>query len=267
MVDKSKETILVGIDFTKSSANALNYAIMLAEKTKASLLLFHVFDTPIVHANSGAYFVEYASLKSNNVARLEQYRNEVLKSHPKLKIDIRTSFASFKEEVNALAKIGKINYIVIGLETKSKLTKFIYGTTGVDIAGKVDCPVIIVPEKYKVHKLERTVLAIDNKNKQHAVVLKKHLGFVKKHKCKNVNLHVRTEDELLIEKIKNKDLPVETIEAKDFKTGLIKYTRVNNIDLVTVISHSHSFLYNLFAESNTKQIAFQSKVPVMSIHD
>ena len=59
MATNSKQSILVGIDFTKSSENALNYAIMLAEKSKAALLLFHVFDTPIVHTNSGAYFVEY----------------------------------------------------------------------------------------------------------------------------------------------------------------------------------------------------------------
>jgi len=267
MATNSKQSILVGIDFTKSSENALKYAIMLAEKSNSTLLLFHVFDTPIVHTNSGAYFVEYASLKHNNLARLEKYKSEIQTKHPKLKMDVRTTFTSFKEEVKYLAKHGKINYVVLGLETKSKISKFIYGTTGVDIAGKIDCPVIIVPERYKAHRLENVVLAIDNKSKQHAVVLKKHMSFVKLHKCKNVNLHVRTEDELIIEKIKNKDLPVETIEAKDFKTGLVKYTKANEIDLVTLISHSHSFLYNMFAETNTKLIAFQSKIPVMSIHD
>jgi hypothetical protein len=64
-----------------------------------------------------------------------------------------------------------------------------------------------------------------------------------------VNLHVRTEDELIIEKIKNKDLPVETIEAKDFKTGLAKYYESKrHTDMVTLISHSHSFLYNMFGQ-------------------
>jgi len=267
MATNLKSNILVGIDFTKSSENALNYAIMLAEKSKSSILLFHVFDTPIVHTNSGAYFVEYASLKQNNLARLEEYKKKMQLQHPKIKMDIRTTFTSFKEEVKDLVKHNKVDYVVLGLETKSKISKFIYGTTGVDISGKIDCPVIIVPEKYKEHKLEHSVLAIDNKSKQHAVVLKRHQAFIKSHKCKNVNLHVRTEDELLIEKMKNKDLPVETIEAKDFKTGLAKYTKANNIDLVTLISHSHSFLYNMFSETNTKTIAFQSKVPVMSIHD
>lgn len=267
MAANSKSTILVGIDFTKSSENALNYAIMLAEKSKSALLLFHVFDTPIVHTNSGAYFVEYASLKHNNLARLESYKNNIQAKHPKLKMDVRTTFTSFKEEVKDLAKHAKINYVVLGLETKSKVSKFIYGTTGVDIAGKVDCPVIIVPEKYKEHKLEHSVLAIDNKNKQHAVILKKHQAFMKAHKCTSVNLHVRTEDELIVEKIKNKELLVETIEAKDFKTGLAKYMKAKETDMVTLISHSHSFLYNMFAETNTKTIAFQSKVPVMSIHD
>ena len=207
MSSTSKKTILVGIDFTKSSENALNYAIMLAERSKSPLLLFHVFDTPMVHMNSGAYFIEYAALKSHNIAKLESYKKKIQAKNKSLSIDVFTSFISFKEGVKELMKKEKIGYVVLGLETKSKISKFIYGTTGIDIVGKIDCPVIIVPEKYKEHKLTHTLLAIDNKNRQDVRVLKKHSELVKTYHCKNVNLHIRTENELLVEKIKNNYLP------------------------------------------------------------
>ena len=35
---------------------------------------------------------------------------------------------------------------------------------------------------------------------------------------------------------------------------------------LSIISHSHSELYNLFNDSNTKLIAFESKKPVMCFH-
>jgi len=267
MALKNKGNILVGIDFTKSSENALNYAVLLAQRSGFAITLFHVFDTPVVHANSGAYFIEYASLKQNFTARLEQYKKNVEEKHPLLSIHVFTTFNSFKAEVQELVDKKKIHYVVLGLETKSKISKFIYGTTGVDIAGKINCPVIIVPEKYKAHKLEHIVLAIDNKHKQHAKEIKQVKKFAEQFNCSVNYLHVRTEHELIIEKSKNKDLPVETINSKEFKTGIKNYLKNHPKDLTVIITHQHNFLYHFFIESNTKEIAFQSKTPVMSVHD
>lgn len=36
------KTILVGVDFSKSAENTINYAIELAKKAEAKILLFHV---------------------------------------------------------------------------------------------------------------------------------------------------------------------------------------------------------------------------------
>ncbi len=267
MAISKKGNILVGIDFTKSSENALNYAVMLAEKSNYQITLFHVFDTPVVHANSGAYFVEYASLKQNFNNRLNEYRKKIAERHPLLKIDVFTTFSSFKSEVEELVNKKKVQLVIIGLETKSKISKFIYGTTGVDIAGKINCPIIIVPEKYKHHKIETLLIALDNKHKQHAKELKQIEKFSSVFNCTKTFLHVRTEYELIIEKNKNKEREVETIESKEFKTGIANYLKKHPHDLTVLISHQHNFIYNLFTESNTKTIAFQSKIPVMSIHD
>ena len=267
MAVKNKGNILVGIDFTKSSENALNYAVLLAEKSGFEITLFHVFDTPVVHANSGAYFIEYASLKQNFTERLEHYRKKIAEQHPLLIIHVFTTFNSFKAEVLDLVSKKKIQYVVLGLETKSKISKFIYGTTGVDIAAKIDCPVIIVPEKYKNHKLEHIVLSIDNHHKQHAKEIKQVKKFAELFKCSVNYVHVRTEYELIIEKSKNKDLPIELVNSKEFKTGISNYLKKHPKDLTVLISHQHNFLYHFFVESNTKEIAFQSKIPVMSVHD
>ena len=112
MAVKNKGNILVGIDFTKSSENALNYAVFLAERSGFEITLFHVFDTPVVHANSGAYFIEYASLKQNFTERLELYRKKIAEKHPLLIIHVFTTFNSFKAEVQDLVSKKKIQYVV-----------------------------------------------------------------------------------------------------------------------------------------------------------
>lgn len=274
MGNKEKtKTILVGIDYTKSSENALLYAILLAKKSGASLLLFHVFDMPLIHTNSGPYFVSYSNLENEgDVAKLEKYKTDILSKFPKLKIGVLGSFNSMKQEIKNLYKHHDIDYAVLGLETKTKISKFIYGTTGVDIAGKVECPVIIVPEKYTKHQLSKIAVAIDNKKVLKSKLMAEIDDLSSRFKVKKQFIHIKTEDEFLMidEKASKKNsekLNPVTIEALDLKSGITKYTNKNQPDAIVLISRSHSAWYNLFNESNTKQIAFSSKIPVISIHE
>ena len=72
----------------------------------------------------------------------------------------------------------------MGLEAKDRMSKFIYGSHSIDIAGKIDCPVIIVPSKYKTHKLSKIVLTVDSNEKMHKPTLSGFEKFVEKSKIK-----------------------------------------------------------------------------------
>lgn len=265
------KTILVGIDYTKSSDNALQYAILLAEKSKSSLMLFHVYENPIVHLYSGAYFVDYDNVEKGNIEKLKKYKAKILSTHPKLEISILATDKSIKSSIKELAEKHKISLVVFGLETKSKVSKFFYGTTGVKLASKIKCPVIIVPEDYKQHQLKHTVLAVDNNEHIKSKIVNKVKEFNNDLKLQNEFIHVKTEYEFLAiptTKIKKEQekLKVKMIESENFVTGIKSYVSKNKVDLITIISHSHSALYNLFNDSNTKLIAFESKKPVMCFH-
>lgn len=267
-----KNTILVGIDYTKSSENALYYALMLAKKKAAKVVLLHVFDFPIVHTYSGLYTLDYKSLKENDLSKLEQVKKLALKKHPGADVEIISTSESVKTFVKELVDKKKIDYVVLGLETKTKISKFIYGTTGVDLASKIDCPVIIVPESYKVHKLKHALITVDNKHNIKKRSVEKVKKFAKRYECSQEIIHIKTEDEFLMiyernPKKDNEKWNVKTIEAKSFGDGINKYTKIKNTDLIVLFSHSHSAFYNFFNETNTKLIAFQSKTPVMSIHE
>ena len=268
---KNKNTILVGVDYSKSAENALMYAALLASKTGSALMLMHVFDIPVLHTNSGIYFISYESIKEEHQNHLEKYKQLVLKKYPKMEVKTFVTSMSFKSEIKDLSNSKKIQYVVLGLETKSKIARFIYGTTSLDIAGKVDCPVIIVPQKYKEHKLSKTVLAVDNAEATKSKLFTKFVKFNERFKAKPSYVHIKTEDELNlgIKPVKKgkPEIKIEELESKSFVLWINRYVRENEVDLVTVVSQSHSLIYNLFSERNTKLIAFQSKIPVMSLHE
>ena len=68
-------------------------------------------------------------------------------------------------------------------------------------------------------------------------------------------------------KLNGTNAKIETLTTQNLKKGIREYSKEKNIDLVVLISRQHSLFYNLFAESNTKQIALDARVPVMAIHE
>lgn len=268
---KSKK-ILVGIDYTKSSLNALEYAVGLAKQSHASLILFHVYEFPVVHTNAGLYMVDYKAIKRDDLAKLEQLKAKTIAKHKGIAIEVGNSNMSFKAYVEELAAKKKIHVVVLGLETKSKISKFIWGSTGVDIAGKIDCPVVIVPESYHQHRYANILAAVDYKQDLKRVVIRKAEQFAKDHKMKADLVHIQTDDELdfgLEAGQRRKEAEkwnIKIFKAKGFSEGIKKYVSQNKSDLVVLFSRKHSLVYRLFNETNTKTIAFNSNVPVMSVH-
>ncbi len=266
------KTIIAATDFSPSSINACKYAALLAQKLNCNLTLFNMFETPFIHSNVGLYGLSYTSVRKNSRHETQKLITELSKLFPELKINHFITTGSFKNELESFTEAHQVEAAVMGLETKNKFSKFIYGSHGVNIAGKINAPVIIVPQNYKKHKLAKVLLAVDNNEKLLKSSLLGFEKFIALSKTKLKLLHVRTEPEIFIPvttflKINGERLPIEIIKAKAIETGIKKYLEDSDFDLICIISKKHSAFYNLFLESNTKKIAFSAKVPVMAIHE
>ncbi|MFO0355871.1 MAG: universal stress protein [Sphingobacteriaceae bacterium] len=272
MSTKKQHTILVGIDYTKSSENALNYALHLAERFNTKVMLLHVFEFPVMHTNSGLYVVDYKAIKKHDLEKLEKVKAKALKNFPNATIECINTTDTLKSFIKDLASKKKVDYVVMGLQTKDKISKLLYSTTGVNLSTKIDCPIIIVPEKYTQHDLVHAVITVDNIHSIKKQNLDKALTFTKHYKCNSKLVHIQTQDEFMLVNHKNAQKEkakwdVRTIQAEDFGKGIAKYIKDNKADMVVMFSHAHSVFYSLFNESNTKQIAFNAKIPVMAIHE
>jgi nucleotide-binding universal stress UspA family protein len=266
------QTIVAGTDFTKSSLNACAYAAMLADRYKCRLVLFNLLDISWIHANSGLFLLETYKERRKNEHRAKKQLEDLKASFPKMEITTFVNSGSFKKEIKKFTEHHQVKLIVMGLAEKNRFYKAIYGSHGVDIAGKLNAPVIIVPEQFKKHTIKHAVLAVDNSEKLHLSSLKEFEFLIKAIKPKVSVLHCRTKDEVFEPvkkaiKLNNINHKIEEFPARDLEKGIRQFTQENNVDLIIIISRKHSLFYNLFAESNTRQIAFSAKVPVMAIHE
>ncbi len=267
------KTVIACTDFSLSSINACKYSALLAQKLNCTLTLFNMIESPFIHSNVGLYGLTYSVVKNTSHNKLKKIVDELSKLFPKIKIYQFISINTFKESLENFNLTHQVEAAVMGLETKNTMTKFIFGTHGVDIAGKINAPVIIIPQTYKTHKLSKILLAVDNTEKLKQSSLKKFELFVKKTKVDLSLLHIETEDQFydtpIINtlKVNNKKLSIKTFKAKDIQNGVKEFSNNSKTDMVAIISKKHSAFYNLFIETNTKKIAFASKIPVMAIHE
>ncbi|MBK7309917.1 MAG: universal stress protein [Bacteroidia bacterium] len=265
-------TVIAGTDFSTSSINACRYAAELAQISKCKLIIFNLFVAPVIHSNIGLYGFSYESIKKTSKDRTDKLITQLKREFPKINISVFATNGAFENELKKFTKAHKVEAAVMGLETKKRISKFIYGSHGINLVGKIDCPVIIVPSGYRTHKFSRVLLAVDNNEKLIKSSLKGFERFIKDTGSRIKVLHVRTDDEIFhpvtnTVSINKRKLAIDTIRAKDIQDGVKKYCSLGDISLVAIISKKHSLFYNLFSESNTKKIAFVSKLPVMSIHE
>ncbi len=266
------KTIIAGTDFSQSSLNACQYAAFLAQILNCKLVLFNLFEAPIMHSNTGLYGISYTSQRLLSEKNIDHLTIELQKHFPKVKISPFVTSGSFRQELENFTKIHQVEAAVMGLEAKTQIAKFIYGSHGLNIIGKIKTPVIIVPKNYKEHHLSKVLLAVDNNEKLQNASFEDFENFLSQSKARLNVLHVRTKEEvfdpLLRElKINGEKKPIESIQAKDLQRGIKKYCLEGNIDLITILSKKHGAFYNLFSESNTQRVAFTAKVPVMALHD
>ena len=159
------KTIIAGTDFTPSSVNACKYAALLAQKLNCKLTIFNMFDAPVIHSNIGLYGITYSSTRKSTATKTLKLVTQLSKLFPKVQITSFITDNSFKSELEDFIVEHQVEAAVMGLEAKNRISRFLYGSHGVSIAGKIETPVIIVPENYKKHKLSKVLLAVNNTEK------------------------------------------------------------------------------------------------------
>lgn len=161
MAEKQKENlikkILVALDGSKPSDNALDLALDLAEKYSADVLLLRVVPTPFYHSfiapEAFPRAFPFVILPIDSSAReleagLEGVLSEALKKVEKVKpnLNVSTKLVTGRtaEKIVQTAKKGNFDIVVMGSRGLGGIKKFFLGSASDRIADEAPCPVLIV---------------------------------------------------------------------------------------------------------------------------
>ncbi|MDN5205053.1 universal stress protein [Fulvivirgaceae bacterium BMA10] len=274
------QKILVPIDFSSCSKNALQNAILFAKRTDAQLLLLHAFFVPTPHAAVGTTaFVEALAQEETESINEEflKLKSEV-ETLEDVKYEILSKRGSVKDVIIHAIKDHQIDLIIMGTKGASGIDEVIFGSNAYSVINATNKPVLTIPQEAKLDKIEKIVFASDYRHIVDRKVFEPLVWLANTFKAELKILHISGGIDYLPQE--------EAFEAKKLEQffkyvkhsyqfykhdhiidGLNEYLENDAPDLLALLPREHHMIDKLFKTSVTKKIALHTKVPLFTIHE
>jgi len=270
--------ILVPVDFSNLSDNALDYAVQLAKRTDAKLLLFHAYFVPVFVHDPMLMLPTEQELEKETLQSLEKAKQSVIKANPGLNVDYYATPGIPVEEINDYAKMQHVDLIVVGAQGAGYLEERVMGSTAALLIRKAKIPVLVIDQKVRFKEPEKIVLAVDfaktdNRNvlkplKELAAVFQSHVCVLNVFPTAQIipTLGEISESFRLEHTLKYVHHTFFYTEHVDIVEGINDFVKQHHIDMIVMVAHKHSVISRLFREPLTKKMAFHSSVPLLALH-
>lgn len=272
------KNFLVPIDFSEASHNAAKYAVSLGEVLKAKIIFLNVVpiglliedeslqsriseQEHLVESNKELILKEIKTLSKNHLVTIEGYVGEGFPSDMILQI----------------AQENHADLIIMGMKGKGKSTS-IFGSTTTSVIKKSTFSVLVIPEGASYQSIDTICLATDlngsNKNENLSILLE--IG--EKYKSSIQILNVKKpesslSDQEFLNKMKTHfafdgmKYDFKVVEDSNVIRGINKFLEKNPAEILTMIARKHTFLDRLFGTVHTKQMTYETKIPLLVLKD
>jgi nucleotide-binding universal stress UspA family protein len=274
------KTIIVSTDFSPAAANATNYAADMALAIDADLLLLHIYQVPVSFTDVPVVVVSVDDVRKNTEEQLEQLKKNIEHiTSGKIKIYTEARMGDVVDELGLLSDHVRPFAIVMGTKGHTAMERALFGSNTLTAIKKLHWPVICVPPgKEFGNGIKKIGLACDFKEVVNTTPAHTIKDLVKEF---NGELHVLNVDydnrqfdsetpeqsALLHSMLEELKPQYHFIKCKDIEEGINEFADENNLDLVIAIPKKHTLLEGLFKKSSTRQLVFESHVPVMCVHE
>lgn len=262
--------IIIPIDFSDNSLNALDFAVALAGKRGGEIILVHVIEAVFDFASQASVAIE--SMHRDAESLMQKTILKYQDSNLKFTSCIKEGTASIS--VARLAKEMNVTLIVMGTQGASGIKVALIGSTTINLIKESSIPVLVVPAESNALEIRKVALALE-----FATHEEKFIDWVidmsKRWERGLEFVHVQTandfEEEPGIKKLENfitshhPGLPVKihTFYASTPVEGLDQFLEENE-NVILVMCHEHKNLWEqVLSRSQTIEMIFHSKVPIL----
>jgi nucleotide-binding universal stress UspA family protein len=280
------KTILVMTDFTLRADNAARYALGLAQKIEANLLLCNVFFVP---SRTEDIQVTWPAEEYKTIEMNSEFDLRTLKSRLSKGLDVNLPEGSFIPEISYCARAGSLTdvmnelvyhnnivTVVVGKHDTFGLSDFLTGNHTNQIIEKADCPVLVIPSELSFQGLKKIAFATDLAQNnidalQSLVSLAMYSG------AEILITHIADEkssdqeEQVIIKRFFNQvsaktDYPriyYKAVKNRSVTAGLDWVAEHTDVDLMVLIHRKRSFFEGLIDNSVTRKVANHAIKPLL----
>lgn len=266
--------IVVGIDFSRSSLRAFQYAVGLAAKTGSNLQLIYV-------NKKRDYPPELEISELGNNLSIEKCFKMLIDKHQheiKGKMHFKVHYGKIFEEITNQAKYSGASLIVTGAHGLSGFEELWVGNNAYKIVSHASCPVITVRESYNTNRsIEKIILPIDSTLETiqkipftlelaQAFKAQVYVLSLLSARIHTIVEKVEMSTREAINQISQAGLRYfhHELVSENIPKDTIDYALKKDADLISIMSEQEFAPRNVFLGTSAQQLINQSPIPVLS---
>jgi len=272
--------VLIPIDFSRGSLNALRYALQITRNLDAELIILqgNIIPMPMAEMPIAADLPDEETIinrMKEEVTKITTPLNQ--KSDRKISYMVTAGFA-LDAAINEAAKNSKADMIVMGTHGASGIRKALIGSNTVNVIETCQLPVLTIPEHSDFVQPELILMPSDLKflpqELSDAGPFAELIG---------ASLEVLFFSDATEEAMKRYDAAQKTIENNSYKKiklslestqfgktiaqDIEEQVKKKKPDMLIMFRHKHNWIGNLFLTSQTDQVAFATKIPLLAFRE
>jgi nucleotide-binding universal stress UspA family protein len=261
--------ILVPVDFSETSENALFFACSLFGASAVEITLLHIYGTQstvLIMKSIDGVLIKDAKQKLN--ALVEKVKEKA----PKVQLKTKLAKNYPVQSIVSLAENDHYDFVIMGTKGASGLKEVFLGSVAGGVIAKTKIPVIVIPTTYAYRQIHTIVFAVND------IKLLKSINLEPLRLLANVNdskiniLQVAEEQSSEIneslKEVKDLDATVSHTSATgNINKDINDYLMSHSAGLLCLIRGKKGFLDRLFSDSVTLKQTFNSPVPLLVLHE
>jgi nucleotide-binding universal stress UspA family protein len=276
--------ILVPTDFSPNADKALDFAVQIAKKAKAKIILIHACDLLEMSFKDNLLLKKEYNKKITREAREKlSLRRESIRNTEKLIIQIKLYEGLVTETILHASRLIKPDMIIMGTLGNAGIRERIFGSKTSGIMTRTTIPVLAIPLLSEWTPPSKILLSLTtfSEGKQTliqpvielATLFNATLTVFKFSEFPTIPLYkykaVERAGKSYVKKLQSLSPALRSdfvhVDGYSFEKSIDRYIKRNKINMIAMITHKRSFLNSLFNRSKTKKMSYRVSIPLLAL--
>ena len=273
------KTILCPTDFSKSSENAVKYAVEMARLFKSRIILMHAYETPVIYTDVtvSSVQIDFEMLREGALKQLKKFYAKILESVKDVTFELVLQQGLPSARTVEIAIEKKADMVVMASTASNQVQRFLIGSNASRVIRDAPCKVMVVPPKAKFNGMKKIIFSTDLSD-ENLTAANQIVDFAHMFRSEVIFLNVDNRNLIHDEA----DLARMTHRIKQFvqypkmkgfvctdlnvADGITFFLKSEKADCLAMATHHRKFLQAIANPSVTKRVSYKTDIPLLITH-